>query len=79
MTQDFIRERQYLKAVSPKTIIWYGCSFKAFEGALESKEAEGFASSNSASGTSLQLPSTATSVASMRISRGFMKSTARIW
>jgi integrase/recombinase XerD len=39
MTQEFIRERQYLKAVSPKTIIWYGCSFKAFEGALESKEA----------------------------------------
>jgi integrase/recombinase XerD len=39
MTQDFIRERQYLKAVSPKTIIWYGCSFKAFEGALESKDA----------------------------------------
>jgi predicted ATPase len=39
MTQDFIRERRYLKAVSPKTIIWYGCSFKAFERALESKEA----------------------------------------
>jgi integrase/recombinase XerD len=38
MTQDFIRERQYLKAVSPKTIIWYGCSFKALHGALESKE-----------------------------------------
>lgn len=36
MTQDFIRERQYLKAVSPKTIIWYGCSFSAFHGALES-------------------------------------------
>jgi hypothetical protein len=39
MTQDFIRQRQYLKAVSPKTIIWYGCSFKAFDGALESKKA----------------------------------------
>ena len=39
MTQNFIRERQYLKAVSPQTIIWYGCSFKAFDGALESKEA----------------------------------------
>jgi len=39
MTRDFIRERRYLKTVSPKTIIWYGCSFKAFEGALESKEA----------------------------------------
>jgi hypothetical protein len=39
MTQDFIRERQYLKAVSPKTIIWSACSFTAFDGALESKEA----------------------------------------
>src|ERR1035438_10511532 len=39
MTQDFIRQRQYLKAVSPKTAIWYGCSFSAFEGALTSKEA----------------------------------------
>jgi len=39
MTQEFLRERQYLKAVSPQTIIWYGCSFKAFEGALDSKEA----------------------------------------
>jgi integrase/recombinase XerD len=39
MTQEFIRERQYLKAVSPHTLIWYGCSFKAFEGALDSKEA----------------------------------------
>jgi len=39
MTQDFIRDRQYLKAVSPKTIIWYGCSFTAFNGALESEEA----------------------------------------
>ena len=39
MTQEFIRERQYLKAVSPRTVIWYGCSFKAFEGALDSKEA----------------------------------------
>jgi hypothetical protein len=38
MTQDFIRERHYLKAVSPKTLIWYGCSFRAFEGALESRE-----------------------------------------
>jgi site-specific recombinase XerD len=39
MTQEFIRERQYFKAVSPKTIIWYGCSFAAFQGALESKQA----------------------------------------
>jgi site-specific recombinase XerD len=39
MTQDFIRERQYLKAVTPKTLIWYNCSFKAFENALDSKQA----------------------------------------
>src|SRR5262249_36485770 len=39
MTADFIRERQYLKAVTQKTLIWYGCSFKAFENALEGKEA----------------------------------------
>ena len=39
MTQEFIRERQYLKAVSSYTLIWYGCSFKAFEGAFDSKEA----------------------------------------
>jgi site-specific recombinase XerD len=39
LTNDFIRERQYLRAVTPKTLIWYGCSFKAFENALESKQA----------------------------------------
>jgi hypothetical protein len=40
MAQEFIREREYLKAVSrPHILIWYGCSFKAFEGALDSKDA----------------------------------------
>jgi hypothetical protein len=33
---QFINERKYLVNVTPKTIIWYGCGFKAFEGALES-------------------------------------------
>ena len=37
MTQDFINERRYLLGVTPKTLIWYGCSFKAFAGALGSK------------------------------------------
>ncbi len=39
LVQQFIQERKYLLGVTPKTIIWYGCGFKAFEGALESKEA----------------------------------------
>ncbi len=39
MTEQFIQERKYLKAVSPKTIVWYHCSFKAFAGAMESKAA----------------------------------------
>jgi site-specific recombinase XerD len=39
MTEQFIRERQYLKAVTPKTLIWYNSSFKAFENALDSKQA----------------------------------------
>jgi hypothetical protein len=39
MTQLFIRERQYLKAVTSKTLIWYKSSFKAFENALDSKQA----------------------------------------
>jgi site-specific recombinase XerD len=38
LTDQFIQERKYLLAVTPKTVIWYGCGFKAFEGALESKE-----------------------------------------
>jgi site-specific recombinase XerD len=39
MTREFMRERQYLKAVSPQTLAWYTCSFKAFENALDSKAA----------------------------------------
>jgi hypothetical protein len=34
---QFITERQYLKNVSEKTILWYRHSFRAFEGALSSK------------------------------------------
>jgi hypothetical protein len=37
--EQFIRERMYLKGVSPKTIDWYRYSFRAFEGAIQSKEA----------------------------------------
>jgi integrase/recombinase XerD len=39
MTEQFIQERRYLLGVSPRTVIWYQCSFKAFEGAMNSKEA----------------------------------------
>jgi site-specific recombinase XerD len=35
---QFIQERKYLKNVTPKTLAWYGHSFKAFEGALDSLE-----------------------------------------
>ncbi len=38
-TQEFITERTYLKGVSPATVNWYRSSFKAFEGALDSKHA----------------------------------------
>ena len=38
-TEQFIKERQFLKGVSDKTLQWYKSSFKAFEGALESKAA----------------------------------------
>ena len=37
---EFIEERKYLLNVSPKTIIFYQCSFKAFEGALEFEAAK---------------------------------------
>jgi site-specific recombinase XerD len=37
--EQFIRERQYLKGVSVKTLDWYRHSFRAFEGAIENKEA----------------------------------------
>jgi integrase/recombinase XerD len=39
MTEEFIRQRQYLVGVTPRTIVWYRCTFKAFKGALESREA----------------------------------------
>jgi site-specific recombinase XerD len=39
MVEQFVQGRKYLKAVSPKTLIWYQCSFKAFDGATSSKEA----------------------------------------
>ena len=39
MTEQFIQERRYLLGVSPRTIIWYQCSFKAFEGAMTGKDA----------------------------------------
>jgi len=39
MVEQFIQGRKYLKAVSPKTLIWYQCSFRAFHGAIDSKEA----------------------------------------
>jgi hypothetical protein len=39
MTEQFIQERRYLLGVSPRAIIWYQCSFKAFEGAMTGKEA----------------------------------------
>ena len=39
MTEDFIRERTYLKGVSPNTLLWYRDSFNAFHGATDSKTA----------------------------------------
>jgi integrase len=39
MTEQFIQGRKYLKAVTPKTLIWYKCSFAAFNGAIGSREA----------------------------------------
>ena len=38
MTEQFIQERKYLKAVSEKTLAWYRDSFRVFEGALDSTE-----------------------------------------
>ena len=37
LTEQFIQERTYLKNVTPKTIQWYRHSFRAFEGAMESR------------------------------------------
>ena len=36
--EQFIRERQYLKGVSAKTLDWYRHSFRAFERAIQGKE-----------------------------------------
>lgn len=38
MQEQFITERRYLKNVTAKTLAWYRGSFKAFEGALESRK-----------------------------------------
>jgi len=38
-TAEFIHERRYLQNVTTKTIDWYGQSFRAFEGCLDSLEA----------------------------------------
>ena len=39
MTKDFIQERVYLKGVSLRTVDWYRFSFRAFDGAMDSKQA----------------------------------------
>lgn len=39
MIAEFIRERQYLKNVTPKTLTWYSQAFKSFDGALDTKAA----------------------------------------
>jgi hypothetical protein len=39
MTEQFIQGRKYLKAVTPKTLIWYKCSLAAFNGAIGSRVA----------------------------------------
>ena len=38
MTEDFIKERKYLKGVSDKTLAWYRDSFRAFKGALDTQD-----------------------------------------
>jgi intracellular sulfur oxidation DsrE/DsrF family protein len=37
MIEQFIRERTYLTGVSHNTVLWYRDSFKAFQGATDSK------------------------------------------
>jgi integrase len=37
MIEDFIRERMYLKGVALATVLWHRDSFRAFQGALDSK------------------------------------------
>lgn len=39
MTEQLIQSRRYLKAATPRTLIWYKCSFNAFKGAIDSREA----------------------------------------
>jgi len=39
MVDRFIQSRKYLKAVSPNTLTWYQCSFAAFDGAMDRREA----------------------------------------
>ena len=39
MVDQFIQSRKYLKAVTPKTLAWYKCSFAAFNGAMNNREA----------------------------------------
>jgi len=39
LPEQFIRERIYCKNVSPATVVWYRQSFRAFDGATESKTA----------------------------------------
>lgn len=39
LQQQFITERHFLKNVTEKTLLWYQHSFKAFDGALDSKAA----------------------------------------
>jgi hypothetical protein len=41
LIERFIRERVYFKNVSPATVVWYRQSFRAFDGALESRAAIG--------------------------------------
>ncbi len=38
MQEQFIQERRYLAGVSEKTVVWYKTSFRAFTGALDSKQ-----------------------------------------
>lgn len=39
LAEQFIRERTYCKNVSPATVVWYRQSFRAFDGATDSKAA----------------------------------------
>ncbi len=43
LIEAFTRERRYLFNVTPKTLVWYGTSFKAFGPVLEQSYASGAA------------------------------------